>query len=51
MGIHRVGNIVKVQALFMAVSLKQGKFKSTMVLKGITLIDGTFTQVQRVILS
>ena len=49
--IFGVGNIVELQALFMAVPLKQGKFKSAMVLRGITLIDGTFTQVRKVILS
>ena len=49
--IFGVGDIVEVQASFMAVPLKQGKFKTTMVLRGITLIDGTFTQVQKRILS
>ena len=49
--IFGVGDIVELQALFMAVPLKQGKFKSVMVLRGITLIDGTFTQVRKVILS
>ena len=42
--IFGVGNIVKVQASFMTVALKQGKFKTMMVLRGITLIDGTFSQ-------
>ena len=45
-----VGDIVEVQASFMAIPLKHGKFKTTMVLRGITLIDGTFTQVQKVII-
>ena len=45
--IFGVGNIVEVQASFMAVPLKQGKFKTTMVLRGITLVDGTFTQVRK----
>ena len=49
--IFGVSNIVKVQASFMAVPLKQGKFKSMMVLRGIMLVDGTFTQVRKVILS
>ena len=49
--IFGVGNIVEVQASFMAAPLKQGKFKSGMVLRGITLIDSTFTQVRKVILS
>ena len=49
--IFGVGNIVELQALFMAVPLKQGKFRSVMVLRGITLIDSTFTQVRKVILS
>ena len=43
--IFGVGDIVEVQASFMAVPLKQGKFKSMMVLRGIMLVDGTFTQV------
>ena len=43
--IFGVGDIVEVQASFMAHPLKQGKIKSTMILRGITLIDGTFTQV------
>lgn len=43
--IFGIGDIVEVQASFMAVPLKQGKFKSTMVLRGITLVDGSFTQV------
>jgi len=43
--IFGVSDIVEVQASFMAVPLKQGKFKSVMVLRGITLVDGTFTQV------
>ena len=47
--IFGIGNIVEVQASFMAVPLKQGKFKTMMVLRGITLVDGTFTQVQRVL--
>ena len=46
--IFGVGNIVEVQASSMTVALKQGKFKTMMVLRGITLIDGTFTQVQKV---
>ena len=49
--IFGVCDIVKVQASFMAVPLKQGKFKSMMVLRGITLVDGTFTHVWKVILS
>ena len=49
--IFGVGDIVEIQASFMAVPLKQGKMKTTMVLRGITLIDGTFTQVQMIILS
>jgi hypothetical protein len=49
--IFGVGDIVEVQASFMTVPLKQGKCKSMMVLRGITLIDGTFTQVWKVILS
>jgi hypothetical protein len=49
--IFGVGDIVEVLVSFMAVPLKQGKFKSMMVLRGITLIDGTFTQVRKVILS
>ena len=43
-----VSNIVEVQASYMTVALKQGKFKTMMVLRGIMLIDGTFTQVQKV---
>ena len=43
--IFGVGDIVEVQASFMAIPLKGGKFKSTMVLRGITLVDGTFTHV------
>ena len=35
----------------MAVPLRQGKFKTMMVLRAITLIDSTFTQVQKVMLS
>ena len=46
--IFGVGDIVEIQASFMTVTLKQGKFKTMMVLRGITLIDGTFTQVQKV---
>ena len=42
---------MEVQASFMAVPLKQGKFKTMMVLRGITLVDGTFTQVQKLVLS
>ena len=49
--IFGVGDIVEVQASFMAVPLKQGKFKTMMVLRGITLVDGTFTQVRKVVLS
>ena len=41
--IFEVGDIVELQASFMAVPLKQGKFKSVMVLRGITLINSTFT--------
>ena len=47
--IFGVGDIVEVQASFMAHPLKQGKLKSTMILRGITLIDGKFTQVRNVI--
>ena len=43
--IFGVGDIIEVHASFMAIPLKQGKFKTTMVQRGITLLDGTFTQV------
>ena len=49
--IFGVGDIVEVQASFMAVPLKQGKFKTMMVLRGITLVDGTFTHVRKSVVS
>lgn len=40
-----VGDIVEIQASFVAFPLKDGKYKSALTLRSLTLLDGSFTQV------
>ena len=41
----QVGDIVEVQVSFAVLPLREGKMKSSMILRSITLLDGSQTQV------
>jgi len=43
--IFRVGDIVEAQVSFIAVPLKDKKYKMIVVLRSIALLNGTFSQV------
>ncbi|KAF8906960.1 hypothetical protein CPB84DRAFT_1635248, partial [Gymnopilus junonius] len=43
----QVGNIVKAQVSIILIPQCESKFKSTMVLQSLTIMDGTFTQVSK----
>ena len=41
----QIGDIVEVQASFIAVPIRDNKWKINMILRSISLFDGSFTQV------
>lgn len=45
--IFRAGDLVEAQATFIVVNLRDGKKKTSMVLRSLLLLDGTITQVRR----
>lgn len=47
--IFRIGDIVEAQVSFIAVPLKNNKYKMIVVLRSIALLDATFSQVRSVI--
>lgn len=49
--IFRVGDIVEAQVSFIAVPLKDNKYKMIVVLRSIALLDATFSQVRMVIVT